>query len=189
MTKLLFPVILATLFMSATHAQSNWSLNTSLGIATEQNLGDTGLRLSSKASRHFGQWSAFAQVGAFQMFRSNEQWTGDEAFRNNRSLSTVNLDLGVGFALVDKSRVRLGVNAAGAYRAGRQLWPELAVVINDHQEIYYTYEKISELGYALGLDFSVKATDRLWIGLDAHCHSYSLFGEYLGAGLGATIRL
>lgn len=182
-------LLFSAFFGSAAQSQTNWSLRTTLGIASENNLGDTGLRLSSKASRHFGKWSAFAQAGAFQMFQSNESWTGDEGYRNRRSLSTANFDLGAGFAVVNKSRVRLSADVAGSYRVGRQLWPELSVTINGHREDFYTFEKLSEIGLALGLDFSVRATDRLWIGLDAHCHSYNIFGEYLGIGLGATIRL
>ncbi len=115
--------ILLCLLTNSLFAQSpttNWSIRTSLGIASEQNLGDTGLRLSAKASRHFGPWSAFAQVGTFQMLQSNENWTGDEAYHKWRSLSTANLDLGVGFAFLNKSRVRMGAGLAGAYRAGRQ---------------------------------------------------------------------
>jgi len=171
------------------NAQSNWSVSTNLGIASEQNLGDLGLRLSTKTSRHFGQWSAFAQVGTFQMFQSNEDWTGNDAYRNKRSLSTTNLDLGAGFALLHTTKVSLGVEAGGSYRIGRQLWPERSEIINGQQQDYYTLEKLKEVGYMLGLNFNVRANSRLWIGVDAHCHSYNLFGEYLGAGLGATIFL
>ena len=46
-----------------------------------------------------------------------------------------------------------------------------------------------EVGYALGIDFSIKMNDRIWIGLDSHCHNYNYFGEYLGVGLGATLKL
>lgn len=173
----------------AAQSQSNWSLSSNLGIASEQNLGDTGLRLSSKASHHFDRWSVFVQAGTFQMLRPLDEWTGAEAFRDKRSLSTFNLDLGAGFDLLNKSKVRLNVNAAGAYRTGRQLWPEIAVVTNGHREDFYTFDKISEIGYALGLDFSVRATDRLWIGLDAHCHSYNFFAEYVGVGLGLRVDL
>lgn len=171
-------------------AQSKWSLQTAVGVATETNLGDTGLRLSSKVERSFGKrLNAFAQVGTFQMFRSNENWEGEDAFREERSLSTANLDLGLGYSLIDGQRFRLDLQAAGSYRAGRQLWPETAVTINGHRDIYYTLEKIRELGYVFGLYCGVKASERCWIGLDAHCHSYNYLGEYLGIGLGASIQL
>jgi len=170
-------------------SQTNWSLHTGLGVASENNLGDTGLRFSSKISRHFGQWSGFAQVGVFQMLQSNESWTGDEGYRNHRSLSTLNLDLGGSFAFVDKRYARLNASAGGTYRIGRQLWPEFSQTVNGRREDFYTFEKIYEIGYVLGLDFSVKVSERLWIGLDVHSHNYKFFGEYFGAGLGATIRL
>lgn len=170
-------------------AQSNWSISTNLGIASEQNLGDLGLRLSTKTSRHFGKWSAFAQVGTFQMLQSNEAWTGNDAYKNKRSLSTTNLDLGAGYALLNTTKVRFGVEAGGSYRAGRQLWPERSVIINGLQQDYYTLEKLKEVGYMLGLNVSFRANSRLWIGVDTHCHSYNLFGEYLGAGLGVAICL
>ncbi len=82
-------------------AQSNWSLQAAVGLATETNLGDAGLRLSMKIERKFGKrLNAFAQIGTFQMFSSNENWEGDEAYQEKRSLSTANLDLGMGFALI-----------------------------------------------------------------------------------------
>lgn len=186
----LFSILFAIICTVSASAQPTWSIQPSVGIANETNLGDTGLRLSTKIERQLGaRWSAFAQIGAFQMFRSNEQWKGDEVYRENRTLSTANLDLGLGFSLLSKSKVRLGLQASGAYRVGRQLWPELVEVINEDPEILYTHEKISEAGYALGLNLGVKASEKVWIVLDAHCHNYNYFGEYLGAGLGASIRL
>lgn len=182
-------VLICISFVSVS-AQSKWSLQNSLGVANETNLGDIGLRISSKVNRQFGErWTAFAQVGAFQMLQSNEQWTGDNAYQEMRALSTLNLDLGGGFSLVNKKKVYLGLNAGGAYRIGRQLWPEFTETKNGHRDIYYTHEKISELGYMLGLDLRIKASERVWLGLDAHGHSYSYFGEYLGVGLSATFEL
>jgi hypothetical protein len=171
-------------------AQSNWSIQTAIGVATETNLGDTGLRLSTKASRQIGKrWNAFAQIGTFQMFSSNENWSGDLAYQEKRSLSTTNFDLGGSLFLLNKSRVKLGIQGALTARAGRQLWPEFSQTVLGNQVIYYTYEKIREVGYAVGIDFSIKANDRIWIGMDTHCHNYNYLGEYLGVGLSATFRL
>jgi hypothetical protein len=181
-------LIFLVLLIEKGHTQ--WSVQTALGFATETNLGDSGLRLSSKLSRSIGKhFKAYTQLGTFQMFHSNEHWEGDAAYQELRSLSTVNLDLGGGIAVVHKSRVCLDLLAGGSYRAGRQLWPETAVTINGHRDIYYTYEKISDFGYALGLELCVKVTERIWLGMDANCHNYNYLGEYLGAGLGATFQL
>lgn len=185
----IFSVALILFCGYGAQSQTNWSLRTGPGIASENNLGDTGLRLSSKISRHFGRWSGFAQAGVFQMLRSNESWTGDEGYRNHRSLSTTNLDLGGSFAFIDKSRIRLSADAGGTCRIGRQLWPEFSQTVNGHREDFYTFEKISEIGYLVSVDFSVKASERLWVSLDVHSHNYTFFGEYLGAGLGITINL
>jgi len=184
-------LLVALLLLQQTlQAQSTWAIQPAIGIASETNLGDTGLRLSTKLERQLGtRWCAFAQIGAFQMFRSNEQWKGNDAFLETRAPYTANRALGLGFSILSKSKVRLGLQAAGAYRVGRQLWPELVEIINGDPEILYTYEKISEAGYALELDLGVKVSERVWIALDAHCHNYNYFGEYLGAGLGASIRL
>ncbi len=123
------------------------------------------------------------------MFKTNETWEGDEAFINKRPLSTANFDLGGSYAFVNKKRVSLKLEIAGTYRTGRQLWPELSVTTNGHREDFYTFEKLNEIGYAFGLDFSLKVSQRVWITLNASSHNYNFFGEYVGVGLGSTINL
>ena len=154
--------ICIALFCYTAQSQSTWDIQTSLGIASENNLGDTGLRLSTKASRYFGRWGAFAQLGTFQMLKSNENWTGDQAYQNKRSLSTANIDLGGSLDFVQRSRLTWNVNVAGSYRVGRQLWPELSVLMNGTLVDLYTFEKIKEFGYAIGMDL-LPAPIRFWL--------------------------
>lgn len=186
----ILPALCFLLFSFTAQSQTNWSLGTSIGIASENNLGDTGLRLSSKVSRYFGKsWNVFAQFGTFQMFESNEKWTASISYQTDRTISTTNLDLGAGIAFLNKNWVRLNFQAAGTLRISNQLWPQSEAIVNGQQAINYTHEKLVEYGYALGLDLNIKASKKVWITLDAHSHNYNFFGEYLGMGLGATINL
>lgn len=171
-------------------AQSKWSVQNAVGFANETNLADLGLRLSSKVNRHIGRkWAGFISVGSFQMLASKEDLGPDAAYQKMRSLSTFNIDLGPAFYLLNNDKFQISVNAGGAYRGGRQLWPERAVVANGHQDIYYTHEKLSEFGYVIGCDLGVSLNKTLGIFLDGHWHSYNYFGEYAGFGLGCKISL
>lgn len=182
-------MVLTTISIFSANAQSKFSLQTGIGGAIETNLGDNGLRFSAKVSRQLGNhWNAFFQTGTFQMFGTNETYDDQTSYQEKRSLSTVNFDLGGSFFLLNKPRIRLCGQLAGSYRTGRQLWPEFEQIVNGLQTIYYTHEKLSEAGYSLGLDFSVRATEHFWIGLDAHCHNYHYFGEYLGVGLTTVVH-
>lgn len=170
-------------------AQSNWSLRTNLGFGAEQNLGDFGVRFANRLARHYNRVNGFVQWEAFQMLSTNESTSSIFNYAELRSLSTTQLDLGMGYNLVHKPKVRIGLDLAGSYRFGRQLWPEVAVVNFPEEEIFYTHEKIRELGWALGFELGIKINQRVWFNADLHSHNYGFFGEYMALGLGATLFL
>jgi hypothetical protein len=188
-TIIFFSIVLACLWQFPLSAQSNWSLRTSLGYASEQNLGDFGVRFGNRLARHYNRVNGFVQWETFQMLTTNEGTLDAFTYDEMRSLSTTQLNLGMGLNLIHRPKVRIGLDLAGSYRFGRQLWPERAQVINGDQEIYYTYEKIRQLGVALGAELGIKINQKVWFNADIHSHNYEFFGEYMGIGLGATLFL
>jgi hypothetical protein len=169
-------------------AQTNWSLRTNLGFGSEQNLGDFGIRFANRLARHYNRVNGFVQWEAFQMLSTNESTSSIFDYAELRSLSTTQLDLGMGLNIIHKPKVRIGMDLAGSYRFGRQLWPEKALVTNGEREIFYTYEKIRQLGWALGFELGVKINQKVWFNADLHSHN-EIFGEYMALGLGATLFL
>ena len=187
--KSFFSLVFALLLTLPLTAQSNWSLRTTLGYGSEQNLGDFGVRFGNRLARHYNRVNGFVQWEMFQMLTTNEGTLDAFTFDEMRSLSTTQLNLGMGLNLIHRPKVRIGLDLAGSYRFGRQLWPERAQVINGDQDIYYTYEKIRQLGWALGFELGIKINEKVWFNADVHSHNYEIFGEYIGIGLGATLFL
>ncbi|HLP94919.1 MAG TPA: hypothetical protein VK168_12830 [Saprospiraceae bacterium] len=184
-----FLAILISLLTSTLSAQSNWSLRTNLGFGADQNLGDFGIRFANRIARHHNRVNGFVQWEAFQMLSTNESTSSIFNYAELRSLSTTQLDLGMGYNLVHKPKVRIGLDLAGSYRFGRQLWPEVAIITFPEEEIFYTHEKIRELGWALGFEIGIKINQKVWFNADLHSHNYGFFGEYMALGLGATLFL
>lgn len=182
-------LVFAIFLTQTVTAQSNWSLRTTLGFASEQNLGDFGVRFGNRLARHYNRVNGFVQWESFQMLGTNEGNLDAFPYNEMRSLSTTQLNLGMGWNLIHQPRLRLGIDLAGSYRFGRQLWPERAQVINGDQEIFYTHEKIRQLGVALGAELGIKINQKVWLNADIHSHNYEIFGEYMGIGLGATVFL
>lgn len=182
-------LLLFSIFSVPLSAQSNWSLRSSLGFGAEQNLGDFGVRFANRLTRHYNRVNGFVQWEAFQMMNTNDGSSSPLAYDQLRTLSTTQLDLGMGLNLVHKPKIRIGLDLAGSYRFGRRLWPERTTVINGEQQVFYTYEKIRELGWALGMDLGIKITDKVWLNVDFQSHNYDFVGEYMGIGLGATLFL
>ncbi|MCC7465239.1 MAG: hypothetical protein IT261_03165, partial [Saprospiraceae bacterium] len=185
--KSLFSLVFALLLTLPLSAQSNWSIRTTLGIGSEQNLGDFGVRFGNRLARHYNRVNGFVQWETFQMLTTNEDNLKHFPYDEMRSLSTTQLNLGMGLNLIHRPKVRIGLDLAGSYRFGRQLWPERAQVINGDQEIFYTYEKIRQLGVAVGAELGIKISQKVWFNADIHSHNYGFIGEYVGIGLGATL--
>jgi len=181
-----FTLLFMLLWVASTQAQtdSKWSLEPGIGIADETNLGDFGIRVSTKLNRNLGKRGfLFGQIGAFQMLKSSEKYEPHLSYLNNRTLSTMNTDLGFGYKVANNPKFQCSVQGGLSYRFGRQLWPELKKILNGVESTYYTLEKINEIGYCLGFAFDFKIYSNTWIGLDAHVHNYNYFFEYVGTGL------
>jgi hypothetical protein len=181
-----FTLLFMLVWMASTQAQNNskWSLERGIGIANETNLGDFGIRASTKLNRNLGKRCfLFGQIGAFQMMKSSEAYSPAQNYLNNRTLSTMNTDLGLGYKVLNKPKFQFSIHGGLSHRFGRQLWPELKKILNGAETTYYTLEKINEIGYCLGLAFDFKIFSNTWIGLDAHMHNYNYFFEYVGTGL------
>ncbi len=161
--------MLIALFLTTSQAQTGkWSLQLGIGAASEQNLGDTGLRplafgKVSYALKH--RLNAYLGMGSFQMLRSNEQWEPIFAFREVRSLSFYHWDLGLGLALIDGARFNLSANAGVTFRVGRQLSADAADYQNGVLSTYYVLDRLHEIGYAASLDGSFKVTEKLRLGV------------------------
>ncbi|MBL7807914.1 MAG: hypothetical protein JNN28_08880 [Saprospiraceae bacterium] len=184
-----FLAILISILTSTLSAQSNWSLRTNLGFGAEQNLGDFGVRFANRLARHYNRVNGFVQWEAFQMMNTNDGTTTPLTYDQLRTFSSTQLDLGMGLNLIHKPKVRIGLDLAGSYRFGRRLWPERIIEFNGEQQAFYTYEKIRELGWALGFEIGIKINQKVWFNADLHSHNYGFFGEYMALGLGATLFL
>lgn len=191
MTKLFLPTILLTFFITTAFGQSGkWSLQFNLGAATENNIGDTGIRTFGKATYAFkNRLNASVGMGSFQMLRSNEQWELLDAYREIRTLSFHHWDLGIGADIIRRQRFVLGATAGATFRVGRQLWPEIRETKNGVTTTNYTFEKIHEIGYTLSFDAGFKVNDQWWLGLNLSSNNYNFIGEYLGASLFAKLHL
>lgn len=168
---------------------SAWSLQFGVALASENNLGDHGLRTFAALRYDLGsRWQLGLAMNSFQMLGVNEKTEAPFDFNRRRSLSFFHWDLLAGFRVVDAPNVRLALNLGPSYRIGRQLWAEFSGYSGGNFTHVYTFEKLNELGIGGLLDVSVRLKDRWWAGLNVNSHQYNFFGEYLGAGLGTTVQ-
>jgi hypothetical protein len=167
---------------------ANWMMHSSIGYASENNLGDNGVHISTGVSRKIaGRLQASATIGAFHMMGVNEQYSERFQILKERSLSFVQGDLQLGYTMLDGSKLKIALNAGPSFRQVRQLWPETQIVIGGEESYAYTLVTDFEAGAVFGLDVRMRLTDRLWLYSDVQSYQYNFFAEFLRGGVGLAL--
>jgi hypothetical protein len=183
--------ILVTISLPAwlfSQQDANWMMYSSIGYASENNLGDNGVHISAGVSRKIaGRFLVSATIGSFHMLGVNEAYSERFQILNERSLSFVQGDLQVGYTVLDGSKLKIALNAGPSFRQVRQLWPETQIVIGGEERYAYTLVNEFEAGAVFGLDVRMRLTDRLWLYSDVQSFQYNFFAEYLRGGVGLAV--
>jgi hypothetical protein len=177
------------LFSQSDTNANKWLIQAGLGVASDNDLGDSGVRLNTKIARHLGKrFTVGANFGAFHMTGVNEDLQGEAAILTQRSMSFFNIDILGGLQLLNKKNTRLELAAGPSYRNYRQLYPQIVRLQGGNiTSIDYNMLKGNQIGFALVLSTDFRIQQNLWLGVEVNSLNYEFLGQLLGTGIRLSI--
>jgi len=185
LTLFLLLIFNRNLFSQSVTNDHKWMMQAGLGIVSDNNLGDNGVRLNTRILRNLGKrFNIGTSIGAFHMTGVNEDLQGEAAILTQRSMSFFSVDILGGIQLLNKKNTRLEFGAGPTYRNYRQLYPQVVQLLGGNiTSIQYKMLKGDQIGLALTGGFDVRVQQNLWLGVEVNSHSYEFLGQLIGAGI------